>query len=56
MATYKISFLINDSYSSKSERYVSDVADEYDAVEKMINQDRLDTENLRILSVDFICE
>lgn len=56
MATYKISFLTNDSYSSKTEKCISDVIDEYDAVEKMINQDKLDTDNLRILSVDFVCE
>lgn len=56
MATYKISYLDGISFSHKGEHCVDNVVDEYDAVEKMINQHGLDPENLKVLDVQLICE
>lgn len=55
MATYKVSYLDNDSYSQRGEYYADNVVDEYDAVEHVINKYGL-SENIRILSVDLISE
>ena len=55
MATYKISYLLNSSYSYKDEHYIENVIDEYDAVETMIAKYNL-PDKITILSVDLICE
>ena len=56
MATYKISYLDGESYSHRGEHYINNVVDEYDAVENMINFYHLNTDNVKILSVDLVCE
>jgi len=55
MATYKISYLLNNSYSCKDEHYIENVIDENDAVETMISKYHFPSE-IVILSVDLICE
>lgn len=55
MATYKISYLCGDSYSSKGEIYVDNVYDEYDAVEVGMYKHGL-TDEVKITKVEFICE
>jgi len=55
MATYKVSYLYGDSYSSKGEFYVDNVYDEYDAVEVGIYKHGL-TDEVKITKVELICE
>lgn len=55
MATYKVSYLVDDSYSKPGEVYIDNVYDEYDAVEIAIYRYGL-KDNCKITSVDFICE
>jgi len=54
MATYKISYLFGNSYSSKGEVYVNNVYDEYDAVEIAVYKNNL--HDAKIINVEFICE
>lgn len=54
MATYKISYLNGDSYSTRNESYVDNVIDEYDAVEKLVNEYNLG--DIRVLKIDLISE
>ena len=56
MATFKISYLYGDSYSSKGNIYVKNVYDEYDAVEVGLYQNDLNNKDVKITSVEFICE
>ena len=55
MATYKISYLIGESYSNKNSHYVDNVIDEYDAVEQMLNNHNLPSDT-QILKVELVCE
>ena len=54
MATYKISYLFDNSYSSKGEVYISNVSDEYDAVD--IASYKYDLNDAKITNVELICE
>ena len=55
MATYKISYMIGDSFSNKGERYIDNVIDEYEAVESMIVKYNL-PENIKINKIELVCE
>ena len=55
MATYKISYLEDDSYSTKGEHYVDNVLDEYEAVEHMIYNYGM-SNDIRILNIELISE
>lgn len=55
MATYKISYLEGDSYSTKGEHYVDNVFDEYEAVDYMIYTYNL-SNDIKILNIELITE
>lgn len=55
MATYKITYVIGDTYLEKHDIYVDNVYDEYDAVEVGMYKHNLPN-SAKILKVDFICE
>jgi len=56
MAIYRISYLYDDTYSTRNSCSIDEVIDEYDAVEKMINSYNMNADNLRILNVQLISE
>lgn len=55
MATYKITYLENESYSTRKNIYVDNAADQYDAVEIAYNTGRI-LETSKVLTVDIVCE
>lgn len=55
MATYKITYIINNSYAEKGTLQVSDVVDEYDAADKAIYKLGLE-DYKQITNITFVCE
>lgn len=55
MATYKITYLENESYSTRKFTYVDNASDQYDAVEIAYNMGKL-LDTSKITNVDFVCE
>lgn len=56
MATYKVSYLFGDSYSSKGEFYVDNVYDEHEAVELGLYKNDLMDTDVKIMDVELVCE
>ena len=55
MATYKITYLENDSYSTRKDTYVNNASDQYDALEIAYNCGQL-LDSSKITSVELVCE
>lgn len=55
MATYKITYLENESYSTRKTTYVDNAADQYDAVEIAYAMGKL-LDSSKVTNVDLVCE